>query len=163
MEMVKRWLAAFLALLLLSCALAGCGEPGETVTYEDLPETQKAMLCSGAESWLRQITADYPIRDEYAASRSLAICLPLGMPTEGLFVTLVGTLEDGTQVDLLANRTMVPDRQFVVSGEEMETYTSLMLDVHYEWNGVRLASLSSDLVEYPIRLNPSSAYRISIG
>lgn len=68
------------------------------------------------------------------------------MPMDHFYASLIAQFPDGSQVDLLETKPLVPGENYVI--ENIEQYDALGLHTEFQWNGQTIALRSEDLL-YP--------------
>ena len=114
-------------LLFTGCAAA---ELSSTCPPEEL-------LYLGGLDHLETVSIEY----HSDGNKHIAIALPGNMPMEGFYASVTARASDGSTVNLLEGKTLLPDKWLIL--DDIENYESVVIRLQYEWEG----TLLSDRVE----------------
>lgn len=98
------------------------------------------------------ILADFSIsggpEDGVGMQTDIVIYVPLNLVTDGFTASILGVTQNGDEVNLLKDVSLVPGEYYVVSKETYQSYDKLSLHLTYGWEGQMMSMRVIDLFSH---------------
>lgn len=127
-------LVCFLCLL-VGCSKSDCGPPEE-------------LLYLGGAPILNEFSTSGGSSEASGAQSDIIIFVPLNLVEDGFSASILGTAEDGAQINLLHGASLSPGEYYAISKDTYSNYDELSLHITYMWNGKMMSMRVIDLFSH---------------
>lgn len=135
---ILRSIQSLFLILIFAAAVTGCAKE------EAAPAPPRQLWYLGGAPILADFSVSGGPADSSAKPISITIYVPLNLVQDGFGAAILGTAPDGTQTNLLLEKTLEPG-YYNIEPEEYEAYESLTLHLSYHWAGEMLSMRVIDL------------------